>query len=133
MRPSGNTTLTTSATQARRAAILSKLWFIAPLLSFGISIFLGALSGAGEMPRAFFIQNRSESKHVAKKSPALADPRRTGKSVHPDAAGSGRECFGGTRRARPANGSADVEGLGAGRLTRTVERDLLDPGFGLAQ
>src|SRR5260370_13640358 len=33
----------------------------------------------------------------------------------------------------PANGSADVEGLGAGRLTASVERDLLDPDFGLAE
>src|SRR5205823_14795681 len=31
------------------------------------------------------------------------------------------------------NGSADVERLGAGRLAGAVERDLLDPGFGLAQ
>src|ERR1700693_4410067 len=41
MRPSGNTTLTTRATQAKRAASLNKLWFIHPPPLFGIPIFLG--------------------------------------------------------------------------------------------
>ena len=34
---------------------------------------------------------------------------------------------------RAAGGSVDVERLGSGRLAAGIERDLLDPGFGLAQ
>src|SRR2546421_11325443 len=47
MRPRGNTTLTTRATQAKRAAILSKLWFMDPILRLSVPIFLGGRNHRG--------------------------------------------------------------------------------------
>src|SRR5262245_13374451 len=78
-----------------------------------------AISDPAAMPAAFFIQNRRESKRAAAEI-RIASVHLARRVELPNAPGG-------------PGGSADVERLGAGRLARAVERDLLDPGFGLPQ
>src|SRR5207244_12321675 len=97
---------------------------------------LGPLDRRAEMPCHILYTKPKRIQASCEKSGPGRWMRRTGKSVRRGGLQNGAQkgvAASGVQGDSKKRGSADVERLGAGRLTRAVERDLLDAGFGLAQ